>query len=208
MRKIGFVVTNIVVVIAALFLCVGCNDGGVESGGGDAVAYLERFYGYETVTIGNQSWTKKNLNIETEDSRCYKDHPDSCEKYGRLYTWEAAKSVCQSIGMKLPTKQDWSILVAAVGGKATAGKKLKAKNGWTWGGGNGTDDYGFSALPGGLWNGDEYNSSGYSGLWWAATEDDGTVGHAHCIILEDDRTGANESSTSKDCGLSVRCVKN
>jgi len=220
MRKI-----YLFVAVAAVFLCIGCNDGGVESGGGDAVAFLNRFYGYETetVTIGGHSWTKKNLNIETADSWCYENSTDNCEKYGRLYTWEAAKSVCQSIGMKLPTVNDWIILFEAVGGEYVAGKKLKSKSGWDdycgdydepqpCESGNGTDDYEFSALPGGYCNACNAGGGwapGTVGYWWTETKNYGSDGAKHAeMYYHVDRADVGIGFVGGgEMGLSVRCVK-
>ena len=54
-------------------------------------------------------------------------------------------------------------------GSSTAGTKLKSTSGW-YNNGNGTDQYGFSALPGGFGvsNGSFYNAGNY-GRWWSAT---------------------------------------
>jgi len=106
---------------------------------------------YKSVTIGTQVWMAENLNYETENSKCFDDDPENCIKYGRLYTWAEAKTACP-LGYKLPSDEDWTQLTDFVG--SNAGTKLKALSGWgnnyeSGASGNGTDNYGFSALPGG-----------------------------------------------------------
>jgi len=132
------------------------------------------------VTIGTQIWMAENLNIEYgEGSLCYGNSPDSCAKYGRLYTWDAAKMACPT-GWHLPTNAEWETLVGYVGGSSVAGNKLKSRSGWN-NNGNGTDEYGFSALPGGSYTSDHsqpyyskesFGGAGYSGYWSTASHSD------------------------------------
>lgn len=103
---------------------------------------------YKTVKINLQTWMAENLNYETVGSDCAYDDLSDCSKYGRFYTWNAAQKACP-YGYHLPTEEDWDYLFMAVGGEAIAGKMLKSKSGWAENG-NGTDSYGFSALPTGL----------------------------------------------------------
>jgi uncharacterized protein (TIGR02145 family) len=73
----------------------------------------------------------------------------------------------------LPDTADWNTLVNYAGGASKAGTKLKSSTGWQSYSGVpvGTNDYGFSALPGGYGNSDGYfNYAGYHGNWWSATE--------------------------------------
>ncbi|MDR2694074.1 MAG: fibrobacter succinogenes major paralogous domain-containing protein, partial [Chitinispirillales bacterium] len=103
---------------------------------------------YNTVKIGKQTWMAENLNYGTSSgSWCYNDRDSYCKKYGRLYEWETAKKTCPS-GWHLPSRQEWEALVTYAGGYEAAGKRLKSTIGWN-DSGSGTDDYGFSALPGG-----------------------------------------------------------
>ena len=106
---------------------------------------------YKTVKIGKQTWMAENLNYKIENSSCYNDSARYCAKYGRLYTWEAAMNACPT-GYHLPKLVDWMVLVHEVG-LSSAGKKLKSVSGWKDVKGNdfdnGTDEFGFSALPAG-----------------------------------------------------------
>jgi len=196
------------VVVAVGLLSVGCggDDGGNDNpanngnnnnnngGGGSS----------ETVLLGGLKWMKKNLNVKTADSWCYENSPDSCLKYGRLYTWEAAKSACQSIGMRLPSREEWDALETAVG-VDDAGKKLKSKSGWN-NNGNGTDDYEFSALPGGYrYPNGNFDDVGLGGYWWTATAGDDDGVNCRELDYNYDRIGRYHSG--KDYGASVRCVK-
>jgi len=163
----------------------------------------------ESVKIGNQTWMKKNLNIKTENSWCFEDKNANCAKYGRLYTWEAAKAACQSIGWRLPSNEDWNNLIKATGGGEMAGEKLKSKTGWKNeknNCSNGTDDYGFSALPGGA---REYRGylkiiNGDSGNWWTDTETSDRTAHFRTIFCN--YGSVVESSNGKGAGYYVRCV--
>jgi uncharacterized protein (TIGR02145 family) len=67
---------------------------------------------YQTVKVGNQVWLAENLRAETYDSWCFDDDPKNCEKYGRLYTWDAATNACPR-GWRLPTAEDWLELLEA-----------------------------------------------------------------------------------------------
>jgi uncharacterized protein (TIGR02145 family) len=73
------------------------------------------------------------------------------------------------LGWRLPSTQEWEILVTTAGGSSVAGKKLKATSGWNYNG-NGTDDYNFSALPGGYRFIDgSFRNVGSYGYWWTVT---------------------------------------
>jgi len=68
---------------------------------------------YPTTKIGQQIWMAKNMYVKVEGSLCYSEDPANCEKYGRLYTWEAAMNVCPS-GWHLPSKEEMGLLKEAV----------------------------------------------------------------------------------------------
>jgi uncharacterized protein (TIGR02145 family)/uncharacterized repeat protein (TIGR02543 family) len=165
---------------------------------------------YEYVELGGKNWMKKNLDIVTEGgSWCYNNSADSCAKYGRLYTWAAAKAACQSIGWRLPDTLDWRRLVGEAGDLTTAGIKLKSKTGWNgYSGIVNTNETGFSALPGGIrsTNG-SFNEAGNRGFWWTATESS-TSGYADFRYMSYDEVNVRVYGSDKGYGYSVRCVMN
>jgi len=168
---------NVVGVSAvAVVFCVGCNqDDDPPADPNDGKGDDSYIYSGGSVTIGTQTWMAENLNRATTNSTCYNNNADSCAKYGRLYTWGAAKIACPS-GWRLPTDAEWTALTGAVGGEWVAGEKLKATSGWYNGwnnNGNGTDEYGFSALPGGFgYSGGDFSYAGSLGYWWSSTDND------------------------------------
>ena len=126
---------------------------------------------YRIVKIGSQTWFAENLNYDAKGSVCYDNKDANCAKYGRLYNWETALKACPA-GYHLPSDDEWTALVNYAGGEENAGKKLKSKAGWNKNG-NGTDDYGWSALPGGIGgSGGSFYYAGYVGIWWSSTEFD------------------------------------
>ena len=129
---------------------------------------------YRTVTIGNQIWMAENLNYKTDSSFCYNDSAEYCAKYGRLYIWDAAMDACPD-GWHLPDSTEWNTLFSAVGGKSTAGEVLKSTSGWVGNKGeatNGTDNYGFAALPAGFRDerGGLFSREGGTAKFWSSTE--------------------------------------
>ena len=69
-----------------------------------------------------------------------------------------------------------------------------------------TNETEFTALPGGdrFYNG-PYDLVGYYGYWWSATENSAT--NAWYRSLGYDGTSTYRTSSNKDCGRSVRCVR-
>jgi uncharacterized protein (TIGR02145 family) len=157
---------------------------------------------YKTVVIGSKTWMAENLNYDEVGSKCYDNKFQNCYKYGRLYDWETAKKVCPA-GWHLPTNSEWDGLAS---GKA-AGKYLKATSGWN-NNGNGTDKFGFAALPGGFGSmgGDVFGNVGFSGFWWSATEFH--VDDANSRYIYDNVENVGWRNFDKTGLFSVRCVKN
>lgn len=159
---------------------------------------------YDIAQIGMQTWMAKNLNYEAEGSACPEGDNRSCSKYGRLYTWAAAQKVCPE-GWRLPDRADFEQLIASAGGMDFAGEKLKSTSGW-FKKGNGSDEFGFDALPAGyrIGNGTFDGIGGYAHLWTASETPDGL---AHYLFLDFSTKAAKLSAFGKDEARSVRCVK-
>ena len=165
---------------------------------------------YKIVTIGSQTWMAENLNYETENSYCYKANEVKCSKYGRFYTWAAAmdstgtwgpngkgcgyeatctptypvRGVCPS-GWHLPSNAEFKTLFTAIG-SSQYGYKLKSTSGWDTNdgsSGNGTDDYGFNAMPAGSYTAGSwkytlsesdfsYDQEGEVAVFWTSDDND------------------------------------
>jgi uncharacterized protein (TIGR02145 family) len=185
----------------------------------------EKTYGW--VRIRNQIWMAENLNFAHEDSRCYEDRETNCTTYGRLYNWNTAmansassttnpsgiQGICPS-GWHLPSEAEWGTLMQSInpncpltGNCAGAGKYLKATEGWNGVGGNGTDAYGFAAMPGGygLANG-TFTRVGNTGNWLSATESNSTQFYIRYIDYDGEYVN-RDGYYYKTNLFSVRCVK-
>jgi len=163
----------------------------------------------ETVKIGEQVWMAENLNCNVAGSRCYDNKESNCEKYGRLYDWNTAMRACPS-GWYLPSDADWDELTDYVGGWETAGTKLKATSGWNDyenRSGNGTDDYGFTALPGGNGKSSDGSSQnvGIIGTYWSAS--DSNANYAYTRLMGYYGEGTYRGNSHKSIFFSVRCIK-
>jgi uncharacterized protein (TIGR02145 family) len=172
---------------------------------------------YKKVTIGTQTWMAENLNYAAEGSKCYENNESNCAKYGRMYNWATAmggslssslspsgvQGVCPA-GWHIPSDAEWTTLTDFVGGASTAGTKLKSTSGW-YKNGNGTDQYGFSALPGGIdHSGGQFDLAGYNGYWWSATGTDKGYALFRYMHNNENVTWSNNYDTNL---FSVRCVQ-
>jgi uncharacterized protein (TIGR02145 family) len=169
---------------------------------------------YKTVKIGNQVWMAENLRFKWDSSWCYENSTDSCAKYGRLYNWNMARKVCPK-GWHLPEDDEWTELISVVGSE-TGGTKLKSKSGWSsrddGSSGNGTDYYGFSALPGGECTNEctTFRYAGQDGSWW--TSDNDYRGGANLYYIrtmshDKDEVKQEFHTHSERYGSSVRCLR-
>ena len=187
---------------------------------------------YKMVTITTKSpvysktWMAENLKYETKNSSCYNNVQSNCDTYGRLYTWAAAvgktEDVCGSgklcvsndaiqgicpDGWHLPSSDEWVELINAVGGVSEAVSVLKSREGWEKS--NGTDNYGFSVLPGGEFVvASEAPSLGYyyileNAAFWTS-EADGKS-NAYGVLFDNIKVSVN-GGYSKDDRFSVRCI--
>jgi uncharacterized protein (TIGR02145 family)/uncharacterized repeat protein (TIGR02543 family) len=192
---------------------------------------------YQTVVIGTQTWFARNLNYEVEGSMCngqdgivvvqhvvngvasgYYDTLSNaevqanCEKYGRLYNWDAAMSACP-VGWHLPTNDEWETLINFVGGSSVAGWELRSSSDWEHQDdiAVGADDYGFSALPGGQGYIDNNLNVKFGvggGFWWSSTDwvntkNNALVWYTSYQVEWMKHTAYNKRTTFN----SVRCVK-
>ena len=189
---------------------------------------------YKIVTIGTQTWMAENLNYNynqgTAVSLCRTNGLGSCvKKYGRFYRWSAAmdsasvfstagsgcgykencasngtvRGVCPE-GWHLPSENEWATLFAAVGGSNVAATNLKSSNGWATEIGSGTDSYGFSALPAGLYS---YYWGSFRDLdstanFWSSTEYNSTTARDISLKYE-----AKLEHNLKYNAKTIRCIQ-
>ena len=181
---------------------------------------------YHTVTIGTQVWMVENLKTTkyrngdlipnvtgdatwsklSSGAYCnYNNDTNQAKTFGRLYNWYAVndKRKIAPAGWHIPSEVEWASLSAFVG--STSGTKLKSEKGWS-DNGNGTDYFGFTALPGGncSYNGSFLNV-GYYGYWWSSTSQSKDNSWYKYMGYND--KDLNSYNASMSYGFSVRCVK-
>ncbi len=193
---------------------------------------------YRTIQIGSQVWMAENLkttkyndntsiSIVIDDNEWYtlttpaycwykNDASNYKAIYGALYNWyvgdaasNGGKNVCP-VGWRIPSNAEWTTLTAYLGGTIVAGGKMKevgTSHWWTPNEGA-TNETGFTAIPGGgrIKDGDFYGHFGHIGeigFWWSKETD-----------VKDRMMRYNDgevdlfSAFPKQCGFSIRCVKN
>jgi uncharacterized protein (TIGR02145 family) len=185
-----------------------------ENGGENVFTDTRDGQKYKTARIGDHIWMAENLNYKTGNSWCNDNDESNCKKYGRLYDWNTAKEACPQ-GWHLADSEEWDDLIEAAGGRDIAGQKLKSKSDWIDNIGNpkgsGTDELGFSALPGeyrSCFDGvvdNKFQPPGSNGYWWSATAYEYN-NKAYDIRLSYYEDYVSVRDSEKCYNLSVRCV--
>jgi uncharacterized protein (TIGR02145 family) len=187
---------------------------------------------YPTVTIDTQTWMAKNLRttryndgsgiplvkdsaawiiLETPGYCWYNnDSMANAEPYGALYNWYAADTskLCPA-GWHVPRDDEWTALTDYLGGEDVAGGKLKeaGTTHWMVPDTGATNEYGFTALPGGFrgtFDG-RFDDKGARGEWWSSTGISSTDAYVRSMSLASNKV--ERSNYFKKRGISVRCLK-
>lgn len=153
-----------------------------------------------------KEWTTDNLNVGIPPAYCYEDSEPNCRRYGRLYTWEAAKRACQSLqtGWRLPTSDEWREMARHYGGVGddAADNGKAAYKALLIGG-----SAGFNAVLGG--NRDD--KGGYArgeahGFYWTASDTSPAT-----AVLYNFAKGSQalfrQNEGGKQWAFSVRCIR-
>jgi uncharacterized protein (TIGR02145 family) len=153
-----------------------------------------------------KEWMTRNVDVQAIPSYCYEDVELNCGRYGRLYTWESAQRVCQSLGggWRLPTDEEWRQLAKEYGGvsedsadKGKASYKALLARGSS----------GFNAMLGGGRSDDgQYARLEAHGFYWTASESD----QASVWFYNFGRGGQalhRQRDGEKQSAFSVRCVR-
>jgi uncharacterized protein (TIGR02145 family) len=156
----------------------------------------------------------------SEGAYCrYKNEENYADTFGLLYNWYAVSSgkLCP-VGWRVPSDEEWKYLEGfadtkyGIGNQVwdkpglrgyDAGQRLKAVSGWRTGV-TGTDNFGFSGLPGGE-HLSHFYAGGSSGFWWTSTQAS-TLSAWYRNLIYSFEVVARDTHP-KRMGFSVRCLK-
>jgi len=161
---------------------------------------------------------------------CYNDNDANCNEYGGLYEWnemmqystmQNSQGICPD-GWHIPTDNEWKILEGTVDSQYPVGDPewdqnsgrgfdvgfhLKSQNGWI-SNGNGSNEFGFTALPGGylVYPEDYFSNIFCDGFFWTSTTANTFAAWFRYLDYSVDYIYRIEGF--HDQGMSVRCLKN
>jgi uncharacterized protein (TIGR02145 family) len=185
---------------------------------------------YHAVTIGTQIWMVENLkttrysdgtqipfvtdniawqNLKTHGYCWYNNDPSNKAIYGAQYNWYTVNTgKLAPTGWHVASDAEWNTLTEYLGGWLVAGGKLKEAGTAHWRSPNSgaTNEFGFSALPGGYrdFSGDFYHFNSI-GAWWSSTA--AGVGYSFSRQMDCNYSHINRYDPSNNIGFSVRCVR-
>lgn len=183
------------------------------------------------VTIGNQIWMTKNLDVTTfrngetipeirtveewkkardEETPAwcyYGGEPSNGIKYGKLYNWYAVSDPrgLAPKGWHIPKAEEWTILTDYLGVEE-AGTQMKNSSGW-YDNGNGSNSSGFAGLPGGYIGGGEFSAIGTKGYWWSSSVSNSRWDWSRTLAYDKGNVASYEQNYGKEYMYSVRCIK-
>ncbi len=161
----------------------------------NTVQILSQCWMKENLNVGTMiSGSEQMSNNGIIEKYCYNNETDSCNKYGGIYQWNEMMSytnqpesqgICPQ-GWHIPSDDEWKILSGVTDSQYFIGDtiwnewfysgydaalNLKKNTEWYLGG-NGTNYYGFSALPGGAYFDTtiQFYNIGVYILFWTSTE--------------------------------------
>ncbi len=182
---------------------------------------------YPWFTLGGYVWMGKNLNYDVgAGSYCYDDAQANCDVSGRMYTWHVAMAGAASsdlhpsgvqgicpMGWHVPSEWEWNQLlndvrdISGVYDMDAVSLMYKATSGWgTDEEGktrDGTDLFGFAAVPGGAWSEATGSVAAEHAFWWTSKEgvNDDAVQR---FILNDTYAG---DLNRKNSAQMIRCLQ-
>ena len=181
--------------------------------------------GYSLVKIGRQTWLEGSMRYQPggdtitwcPNTTSRSGGPiENCEKYGRLYDWETAKRACPP-GFHLPSRSEWAQLADTIRQEQGhpspqivdrwdgVGGNLKSTSDWDRL--NGTDDYGFNALPSGTRADSWVTNMGALTHFWASTEIANKPDRAGGVYLPGDDNYFQLDDDQKVDSRAVRCIR-
>jgi uncharacterized protein (TIGR02145 family) len=149
----------------------------------------------------------------------YNNNENYADTFGLLYNWYAVSTgkLCPD-GWRVPTDEEWKSLEGYVDTRYgignpvwnkpglrgyDVGQRLKAISGWRPGV-TGTDNFGFSAFPGGEHLGRFY-ACGSSGFWWSSSEASASSAYYRNLVYSFELVARD--THPKRMGFSIRCIK-
>jgi uncharacterized protein (TIGR02145 family) len=149
---------------------------------------------YPTILIDQQIWIAKNLAFKPESGKYWVYNNDNLNvsKFGYIYSFETAKSVCP-IGWHLPEKKDYEILIDHYGNNSF--NELIP-----------TGSSGFMLIDSPLRFGVNFSPIEGGSVFWTSSEKDKNYAWGFSIDSKN-RIISFYDRFRKNSGLSVRCIK-
>jgi len=186
---------------------------------------------YHEIVIGSQTWLLENLKTSkyndgmaipnvvdnatwealTSGAYCdFNNDPLISDVSGKLYNYPAVMSgKLAPTGYKIPSKADWDILVAYLGGTLVAAGKLKEEGTvhWTAPNTGATNVSGFTVIPGGYRAASTGLFLGAGTTSYMATTDMADASYSIKAVMGNASGQMYFYNNNIQVGMSVRCIK-